>query len=76
MHMIARATADTCEKMDVLIPFTEEAKEKMAMLAQEWLKGTLPPVVVINNPREEPVTKNLLKALDEPPSSVMSLPIF
>lgn len=76
MHMIARATADKSEKMDVLIPFTEEGKAKMAMLAQEWIKGTLPSVLVINNPREEPVTKHLLKTLGEPPSSVMSLPLF
>ncbi|XCN74446.1 MAG: sigma 54-interacting transcriptional regulator [Candidatus Electrothrix aestuarii] len=76
MHMIARATADKSEKMDVLIPFTEEGKAKMAMLAQEWIKGTFPSVLVINNPREEPVTKHLLKTLGEPPSSVMSLPLF
>ncbi|WPD23418.1 MAG: sigma 54-interacting transcriptional regulator [Candidatus Electrothrix scaldis] len=76
MHMIARATADKSEKMDVLIPFTEEGKAKMAMLAQEWIKGTFPSVLVINNPREEPVTKQLLKTLGEPPSSVMSLPLF
>lgn len=76
MSMIARATADKGEKMDTLIPFSQEAKTKMTHLTEAWLNGTFPPVIVINNPREEPVTKHLLKALGEPSSSVMSLPLF
>lgn len=76
MHMIARATAEKGEKMNALIPFSEEAKAKMDQLTQEWINGTFPSVFVINNPKEEPITKHLLKSLGEPSSSVMSLPLF
>jgi len=76
LHMIARATADQGEKMDMLIPFSKEVKAKMAQLAQAWVNSTFPSVFVINNPKEEPITRHLLKSLGEPSSSVMSLPLF
>ncbi len=37
--------------------------------------ASLPPVLVINNPRKEPVTRCILEALGIPPSSAMSLPL-
>jgi transcriptional regulator with GAF, ATPase, and Fis domain len=75
MHVIARATPEKGEKMDLLISFSQEAKAKMAELAKTWKKGTFPSVFVVNNPEEEPVTRHLLQALEEPPSSIMSLPL-
>ncbi len=75
MHVVARATAEQCEKMDLLISFSEQAKAKMAELAKIWHKGNFPPVFMVNNPTEEPVTRHLLQALEEPPSSLMSLPL-
>ncbi|MCI5132051.1 MAG: sigma-54-dependent Fis family transcriptional regulator, partial [Candidatus Electrothrix sp. EH2] len=75
MHMVARATADTGEKMDLLISLSQEAKAKMAELTNIWHKGDFPPVFMVNNPTEEPVTRHLLQALEEPPSSIMSLPL-
>ena len=75
MHVIARATPEKGEKMDLLISFSQEAKAKMAELAKIWQKGTFPSVFVVNNPEEEPITRHLLQALEEPPSSIMSLPL-
>ena len=48
----------------------------MAEMAAVWRAGELPPVLVINNPQEEPVTRGLLSALGEPSSSAMSLPLI
>jgi transcriptional regulator with GAF, ATPase, and Fis domain len=47
----------------------------MAEMAKLWKAGRLPSVLVINRPREEPVTRNLLLALGEPLSSAMSMPL-
>ena len=75
MHVVARATAEQSEKMDLLVSLSEQAKTKMAELAKIWHKGDFPPVFMVNNPTEEPVTRHLLQALEEPPSSLMSLPL-
>jgi transcriptional regulator with GAF, ATPase, and Fis domain len=62
--------------MDMLIPYTEEGKAAMAEMAEIWHAGDLPPVLVINRPEEEPVTRHILTSLGEPSSSAMSLPLI
>jgi len=62
--------------MDMLVPYTQDAKQALAELAELFLAGRLPDVLVVNKPREEPVTRCMLEALGEPPSSVMSLPLL
>ena len=76
MRVLARADAVRGERMDRLVPYTDEAKAAMAELASEWEAGTLPSVLVINRPREEPVTRCMLEGLGEPSSSAMSLPLI
>ena len=76
MRMIARATKDHGERMDVLVPYNKEARQAMAQLADVWRAGELPPVLVINNPCEEPVTRCMLQGLNEPWCSAMSLPLI
>jgi transcriptional regulator with GAF, ATPase, and Fis domain len=71
MRFIARANTEMGEIMDELIPLSEQAKASMAKMRQ----GNPPPVQIINNPDEEPVTRHLLKAIGEPPSSAMGLPL-
>jgi transcriptional regulator with GAF, ATPase, and Fis domain len=75
MHIIARATGEKGEQMDLLIPYSEEARAAMADLAAVWRAGNLPPVLLINRSQEDSVTRGLLQALGEPASSVMSLPL-
>jgi len=41
MHLIARADPQTYERMDQLIPFTDEAKHALAELAGIWRAGEL-----------------------------------
>jgi len=76
MRVVARADADGGERMDVLVPFTDEAKAAMVDLAGVYAAGELPPVLVINNPHEEPVTMRMLSSLGEPVCSALSLPLI
>ena len=75
MHIVARANAQRGEQMDVLIPYTREATEAMARAGEAWKTGGLPPVLVFNKPRKDPVSRCLLEGLGEPYSSVMSMPL-
>jgi len=76
MRILARADNEGGERMDRLLPFSDEAKAAMDELARTWKARTLPPVLVINRPMDEPVTRGILSALGEPPSSAMSLPLI
>ena len=75
MRVIARASVNECKRMDVLIPFAQEAGAAMAKIVKARVASKLPPVMVINKPQEEPITRSLLVALREPSSSVLSLPL-
>lgn len=76
MRLVARARPGQGEKMDMLVPFTQDAKQAMTELAELFLAGRLPDILVANKPREEPVARCMLEALGEPPSSIMSLPLL
>ena len=76
MRIVARADASGGVRMDRLVTYTGDALAAMAELATVWRAGELPEVLVINRPREEPVTRCLEEALGEPYSSAMSLPLI
>lgn len=75
MRLIACASTENGERIDRLVALTEQANEAMLGLGQVWRAGMLPPVLVINKPEDEPVTRSMLAALGIPPSSAMSLPL-
>lgn len=75
MHIVARASKEKYERMNVPILLDENAKEKMEFMKKVWEEGNLPPVIVINDCESEPVSNSLLKSLNEPPSSALSLPL-
>jgi len=75
MRIVVRADATGGERMDQLIPYTEEARAAMVEAAELWRKGAFPPVFLVGRSEEEPVTQCILSALGEPPSSAMSLPL-
>jgi transcriptional regulator with GAF, ATPase, and Fis domain len=75
MRIVAWADSEDCAREDRLLPYSEEAKAAMVEMAKIWEKRVLPPVLVISDSREEPVTRGILEALGEPPSSAMSLPL-
>jgi transcriptional regulator with GAF, ATPase, and Fis domain len=76
MRIVAHATPESCELSDILIPLDEDAKAALSELAEKWKKGKMPPVIVINEPEDEPVTRCMLESLNEPLSSAMSLPLI
>jgi len=75
MRMVARADGDGGERLDRLVGYTDEARTAMSEMADVWRRGELPSVLIINEPREEPVTRCLEEALGEPYSSALSLPL-
>jgi len=76
MRLVACATKEYCEELDILVPLPEESKQVMKNLAEVYRAGQLPSVLVINNPSTEPVTKAMLSMLDLPISSAMSMPLI
>jgi GAF domain-containing protein len=76
MRLVARARPGHSEKMDILVPFSHDAKLALAELAELFLAGRFPKIFVFNKPREDPVSLCMLEALGEPSSSVMSLPLL
>jgi transcriptional regulator with GAF, ATPase, and Fis domain len=73
MRIVARATPVDGGTMDRLVPYTDEAWSARERLSEAWSRDALPPVLMINRPREDPITRCLLEALDEPYSSVLVL---
>ncbi len=76
MRVIAKATAKEGTRIDVLNPFTAEAKESLAMRRIELEKSELPDVMIINHPESEPISRAMLESLREEMDSsilVMSL---
>lgn len=75
MRVVARARRDKGERISILAPYTQDARQDMAESMKLFFDGKLPDLFVINKPGEDPVTRCMLEALGEPPSSVMSLPL-
>lgn len=73
MRPLARADTEICEKIDMLVSLSEEAKISVKQTGQAIRTGNIPPVVVVNRPQEDPLTRCFLNALGEPASSTMSL---
>ena len=76
MRIVARATAEHGEKMDQLIHLSPEAEAAMEKMNRAFWANDLPPVIVINRPADEPVTRLLEESLGLPLSSAMSLPLI
>jgi len=75
MRPLARASAEKCERIDILLHLSEEAKTAMAQRRQAFHAGELSEVFVHNKPQEDLITRIFLEALGEPSSSVMWLPL-
>ncbi len=76
MRVIARATVKEGTRIDVLNPFTNEAKESLAKRRIDLEKSRMPDVMIINHPESEPISRTMLESLGEEMDSsvlVMSL---
>ena len=74
MRYIARADSEKGELMSILVPMSAEAKAKAASDMKEITTNPRP-VIMINRPDDDPITRHLLKALDKPQSSILGIPL-
>jgi len=73
MRPLARANTEVCERLDMLVHLSDEARVSVEQTRQAIRTGNIPPVIVVNRPQQEPLTRCFLEALGEPSSSTMSL---
>jgi transcriptional regulator with GAF, ATPase, and Fis domain len=76
MRLVACATINHCEELDILVPLPESSKEALKNLGKIYSEGNLPKVLVQNKPSEDPITMGMLTALELPLSSTMSMPLI
>ncbi len=75
-RIVARATAEKGEITDVLVPIPESKREGLIQMVRGFRDGKLSPVLVHNNPEDEPVIQSILEALGESSSSAMGLALM
>ena len=73
VRYVARANIDQGEWMDALIPLSAQAQTQAADILQDLRENPDHAVFIINNPEQDPVTRDLLKGLDRPPSSILGI---
>ncbi|MDY6905482.1 MAG: sigma 54-interacting transcriptional regulator [Thermodesulfobacteriota bacterium] len=74
MRYIARANKEKGEPMDIAVPLSEEARAKVVEDMRKVIDNPSP-FFIINKPDEHPIARELLKALDHPPSSILGIPL-
>lgn len=74
-RVVARSTPEKCEVVDILAPLSEEALVAVLAVKKAYVGKALPPVIIVNNPEDEPITQTVQKYLGVPPSSVLSMPL-
>jgi transcriptional regulator with GAF, ATPase, and Fis domain len=72
MRYIARANSEKGERMSVLVPMSTEAKA-LAAEDLEDINDIPEPVFIINNSEEHPIARDLVRALNHPPSSILGI---
>jgi len=72
MRYIARANSEKGDRMSVLVPMSTEAKAQAAEDLED-INDISKSVFIINNSEEHPIARDLLKALDHPPSSILGI---
>ncbi len=75
MHILARADMEKGERLNTLVPLPKSLEKSFEPMRKLWQAGKLPPVLVINDTRQEPVSDFLLNTFEIPPGSALSLPL-
>jgi formate hydrogenlyase transcriptional activator len=73
MKMIARATAEEGEKVDIILQIDAELTDDVMEQTSQAAKK--PEVMIINRPELDPLTSALLELIKEPYSSILGLPL-
>jgi transcriptional regulator with GAF, ATPase, and Fis domain len=76
IRFVARATNEYGEKMDVLAPLQANSLRALENAISRLRDGRIDPVIVINNPSREPVSRDIQSYLGIPPSSSLNLPLI
>ena len=76
MLEIAKATPEKGEKLELLVPLPEEARNLMHQLRENWEQRSRKDVYIINRPDEYPISKSVLKYLDIPGWAHMLMPLI
>jgi transcriptional regulator with GAF, ATPase, and Fis domain len=72
MRYIVRADKDKGERLNVLVPLSPEAKARAEANVRQ-VRENPDPFFMINQSDENPIARDLLKALDHPPSSILGI---
>ncbi len=72
MRYVARADTKRGERMNVLVPLSTEAKAQAEANVRQ-VKENPDPFFMINRSDENPIARDLLKALGQPPSSILGI---
>jgi len=75
IRVIVRADAGKGERLDRVVPLSEAAKTAMEEYTGLIRAGSFPATPIFDDSRDEPVTHCVLRAIDQPDSSVMCLPL-
>ncbi len=73
IRFVARATSEHGEQMDVLAPLKSSSRQALEAAISQLRAGGGEPVIVINNPAREPVTRDTQGFLGIPLSSSLNL---
>jgi len=75
VRVVARATADRAEAMDVLVTLPAVARSALDTVEAAFRVGGSQPALMVNDPSGDPVTSRLQEVLGVPPSSALGLPV-
>jgi formate hydrogenlyase transcriptional activator len=73
IRIIAKATREGGEKLDALIPLSDESREVVDWISSNFEQGGIPQVVIDNNPENDPLFKSVVDYFGGMESSLMVL---
>lgn len=76
LRILAEADAQGGRRRNLCIPLTGEARMSMEAQEQARQAGRLPPVILINRPRQEPIYARFFEATNLPFSSYIGVPLL
>lgn len=76
LRVVAEADAKGGRRCDLSVPLTGEARASMEALEHARERGELPPVIIINRPRQEPISARFFEWTKQPMSSYIGVPLL
>ena len=73
IRILAKATREGGEKLDALIPLSAESQQIADLITLNFEKGEIPPVIIANTPRHNPLLNSVAEYFGKLESSLMVL---